>query len=216
MQIYCQFSVSGDENEKAKIAAFGEAFTETLKKFKVSGVKAEASATTTKTTDDGEDDETPAPKRRGRPPSKKTAPKEDTDVHEDDTGEYEDEAPKKKTEKKAAKKSAARDDSEDDSDDENEEDQSGDDSDSDDDDNVDDADTDSDDGDEAPKLFKKGKKLTLDGDIIPACAKYSQKYDRPAVLKILKSFGVKSVRELDEDDFPKVLEALKKAPGKKG
>lgn len=56
----------------------------------------------------------------------------------------------------------------------------------------------------------EAKKLDLEGDVIPAFKAFVKKSgSREPAVKILDKFGVKSVRELKEADYPKVMKLLK-------
>jgi hypothetical protein len=55
---------------------------------------------------------------------------------------------------------------------------------------------------------KKGSGLTLEGDIIPAFRKFTGAHGNSAGADVMKQFGVQSVRDLDEGDYPAVLEAI--------
>jgi hypothetical protein len=69
------------------------------------------------------------------------------------------------------------------------------------------------DEDEAPKRRPgrppaKGK-LTLSGDIIPACKAHKAKYGHDKTAAVLKKFGVKSPQDLSEDQYADLIKALK-------
>jgi hypothetical protein len=224
MQVYCQFSVSGDESERPKIKAFADAFAKTLAAIDLGEdvkVKTETRATTI-----------PTSIKRGRKPKQVEAVEEDEDADEDDEDEK---LAKRKPAAKGKKKPVEED--EDDSDDEGDDeadtdeddsdDEGDDEADADDEDEEGDDEADADDEDEedekpakkakaAPAAKGKSKGLTLDGDVVPACAEHSDRAGRPAVLKLLKtSFGVTNVRDLGESDYTKLIAALKKLPTKK-
>lgn len=55
---------------------------------------------------------------------------------------------------------------------------------------------------------KKGAGLTLEGDIIPAFRKFTGQHGNSAGAEVMKIFGVQSVRDLDDSDYPKVIEAI--------
>lgn len=55
---------------------------------------------------------------------------------------------------------------------------------------------------------KKGSGLTLEGDIIPAFRKFTGAHGNSAGADVMKQFGVQSVRDLDEGDYPAVIEAI--------
>lgn len=66
------------------------------------------------------------------------------------------------------------------------------------------------DGDEEPEETPKAKKkksLSRE-DVIAALQKYAEENDRPAAIKILKKFKVKSIKDLDEKEFPKIMAEL--------
>lgn len=60
--------------------------------------------------------------------------------------------------------------------------------------------------DEAPKK----KKLHLEKDVIPACKKFQAEHSKEKMAKVLASFKVKSVRDLDAAKYPALLAKLKK------
>lgn len=62
---------------------------------------------------------------------------------------------------------------------------------------------------EEPETEEEEEGPTAD-DIVEAFQKYAKKNSRDAAAKVLKSFKVKSVRELKKADYAKVLKALKK------
>lgn len=64
------------------------------------------------------------------------------------------------------------------------------------------------DDDEEEKPAKKAKKLTLDGNIIPSFRAFAKKHSREKAGAVLAKFKVKSVRDLKETDYPKVLKLL--------
>lgn len=55
---------------------------------------------------------------------------------------------------------------------------------------------------------KKGAGLTLEGDIIPAFRKFTGAHGNSAGAEVMKQFGVQSVRDLDQNDYPAVIEAI--------
>lgn len=95
-----------------------------------------------------------------------------------------------------------------DDDESGDDDDGGDDGDSDDEDSGDDDDA-SDDDDEEEKKPAKGKKLSLEKDILPAFQAYAKKHGRPKAAAILKKFKVKSVRELPPAKFAEALKLVK-------
>lgn len=83
-------------------------------------------------------------------------------------------------------------------------------------------DEESEDGDEAdedekpaPKKKSSGSDLTIEGDIIPAFKAFTKAHGNGAGAEILQLFKVTSVRDLDDEDLPKVIKALKSYKKKK-
>lgn len=215
MQVFCQFSVQGDLSERAKVKAFADALSAALV-----GVDTPKSGVETKQW----------VKQVLKEKAKTPEPEEDEDEEDGEDDEEEDAKPVKRSKKAAPAKKAAKakkkpvdedeDADEDDSDDETEEDSDADDGDNDSDDNSEDSDDDADDEEASPaKSSKKGaaakSKLSLDGDIVPACASTAERAGRVAVMKLLKEFGVTNVRDLDQSDYTKLNAALKKLPTQK-
>lgn len=60
---------------------------------------------------------------------------------------------------------------------------------------------------ETPKKRAKAKKLT-DADVNDAAMAHAKKHGREKTLKVLKKFGVKSILELDQDQYAEVVKAL--------
>jgi len=61
------------------------------------------------------------------------------------------------------------------------------------------------------KDSKKSSRLDLEGDLLPAFQAYAQKYTRDKAMKLLdKIGGVKSIRNVPEEKWPKLYEALQK------
>lgn len=75
-------------------------------------------------------------------------------------------------------------------------------------------DTDSDDydvdaeADDEPKARGEFKKINLNDTILPAFKRYRDKHGDQKAIKILKQFNAKSVRDIDESDYSKVLKLL--------
>lgn len=63
---------------------------------------------------------------------------------------------------------------------------------------------------EEEEIPKAKKKLTLEGNVIPAFRTASKKAGKEKVQKLLKSYGVTSVRDLPEKKFGEVLQKLAK------
>jgi hypothetical protein len=55
---------------------------------------------------------------------------------------------------------------------------------------------------------KKAKGATVE-DVIAALQEYAEEHDRKAAMKFLTKFKVKSVHDLDEADYPKILKLIK-------
>lgn len=72
---------------------------------------------------------------------------------------------------------------------------------------FDDMDEDESEEEEAPKKSAKSKKITID-DVNDACMERATRTKRAEVLAILKKFGVKSVTDLDEEDYSDVIKAM--------
>ncbi len=64
-------------------------------------------------------------------------------------------------------------------------------------------------GKKAPKKEKGKKKLTMEGDIVPAFTRYTNKHSRDKAGELLKKLGIKnSVRKAPPELWPKLLKAL--------
>lgn len=83
---------------------------------------------------------------------------------------------------------------------------------------------DEDDADDKPEEDEKPKKSdskksakgpTIEGDVIPAFKALTKEYGNGAGAEILRMFKVTSVRDLEDDDIPKVLKAIKAYKPKK-